>query len=126
MVELAEDDIVKTLFQNFRNTAGTEPQPGWNVPNPNTRNLTAPMVARMGQDIPVICKQSLNIAAYCANMFKSVGRQVTAARLSRSRLRKLKKYKQIVDNHNDPESLPELIKTFTIMKLLHKMHNRKI
>ena len=27
------------------------------------------------------------------------------------------------DNHNDPKSLPELINTFTIMKLLDQMPN---
>ena len=34
----------------------------------------------------------------------------------------------MVDNHNDPESLPELSKTFTIMELLYQMptHLREI
>ena len=82
----------------------------------------------MGQYNPAIYEQSLNIVAYSANIFMSVGRQVTTASLPRSRLRKFKRHKYMVYNHNDPKSLPELIKTFTIMKLLVHMpnHLRKI
>ena len=50
-VKLSEDDSVKTLFHNVRNPVGTEPQPGWTTTNPNPQNLTAPRVARSGQDI---------------------------------------------------------------------------
>ena len=46
LVELSEDEGVKTLCQNVRKPAGTEPQPGWIAPNPNPRNLTTPRVSR--------------------------------------------------------------------------------
>ena len=87
----------------------------------NIRNLTAPRVSRSVQDIPAICKKMLNIAAYGTNIFTFVGRQVTAASLFRYMLREFKRHKHMVDNHNDPEYLPELSKTFTIMKLLYQM-----
>ena len=121
LVELSKYDGVKTLCQNVRRPAGTEPQPGWITPNPNPRNLTAPRVTRSGKDIPTICKQRLNIAAYGANIFTSVGRQVTAASLSRSRLREFNRHKQTVVNHNGTEPLTELSKKLTILKLLDQM-----
>ena len=69
LVKLAEDDCVKTLCQNVRKIAGTERHPGRNAHNPNPWNLTAPRVARSGQDIPTIFKQRLNIAEYGAKIF---------------------------------------------------------
>ena len=56
LVELAEDDSVKTLFQNVSKPEGTEPQPGWITPNPNPQNITAPRFVRSGQEIPAICE----------------------------------------------------------------------
>ena len=54
LFKLAEDDGVKTIYHNFRKTAGNEPQPGWITPNPNPWNLTARRVVSSGQDIPAI------------------------------------------------------------------------
>ena len=48
LVELVEDDGVKTLCYNDRKPVCTEPQPGRNMPNQNPRNLTDPRVARSG------------------------------------------------------------------------------
>ena len=119
--ELAEDYSVKTLCQNSRKPAGTETHPDCIAPNPNPQNLTSPRVARSGHDISAICEKILNIAAYGANIFTSVGRQFNTASLSRSRLREFKRHNLMVDKHNDPEYLPELSKTFTIMKILDQM-----
>ena len=60
----------------------------------------------------------MNISVYGANIFTSIGRQVTDASLSRYRLREFKRHNQIFDNHNGLESFPELRKNFTIMKLI--------
>ena len=51
----------------------------------------------------------------------SVGIQVTAASLSKSNLRGFRRHKQMVNNHNDPESLLELSKISTIMNLLDQI-----
>ena len=83
LFKLSEDDSVRTLCHNFRKPSGTEPQPGWNIPNPNPLNITAQTVARSVQYIPAIFEQRFNIAAYGANTFTSVGRQVNATSLSR-------------------------------------------
>ena len=118
LYELSEDDGIKTLCANVRKPSGTIPDPNWEEPDPNPRNATAPMIARIGNSIPAICEQRLTLAAYGAKLYHTVGRQVTSATLSRSRLRELKNHKTMVDNHNEPESLPEISKSYTIMKFL--------
>ena len=52
--ELAEYNSVKNLCHNVKKQAGTEPQSGWIVPNPNPCNLIAPRILMSGQDIPFI------------------------------------------------------------------------
>ena len=73
LIKLAEYGGVKTLCQNFRKPAGNKLHPGLNAPNPSPRKLTALRVARSGQDIPTIRKQWLNMAAYGARIFSSIG-----------------------------------------------------
>ena len=119
--ELSEDDGIKTLCANVRKPSGTVPDPNWQAPDPNPGNLTAPMVARIGISIPAICEQRLSLAAYGAKLYHSIGRPVTSAILSRSRLREFKNHKTMVDNHNEPEDLPEITKSYTIMKFLDQV-----
>ena len=119
--ELAEGDGIKTLCSSVRKPAGTMPQPGWVAPDPNPNQLTAPRVARIGKVIPVICEQRLTLAAYGADIYTSIGRTVEPALLSRSRLREFKMHRATVENHNDPESLPEISKSYTIMKFLDQL-----
>ena len=118
LYELSEDDGIKTLCANVRKLSGTIPDPNWLELDPNPGNLTAPMIARIGNSIPAICKQRLNLAAYWAKLYHSIGRPVSSAVLSRSRLREFKNHKAMVDNHNDPEDLPEITKSYTVMKFL--------
>ena len=87
---------IKSGSKQVRNRS----QDGTRLP-PNHRNLTTPRVARSGQDIPAIFEQRLNIAAYGADIFTSIGIQVTAATFSRSRLSEFKSHKQMINKHND-------------------------
>ena len=109
---------ISTLCTNVRKPSGTIPQPGCVEPNLNPNGLVAPQVARPGTSIPAICEQRLVTAAYGAHIYTSMGRVVGPAALSRARLREFNKHKTTVDNHNDPESMPPLSKTFTVMKML--------
>ena len=119
--ELADDDGIKTLCSSVRKPAGTMPQPGWQEPDPNPNQLTAPRVARIGKDIPVICKQRLTLAAYGAAIYQSIGREVEPGNCNRVRLREFKLHKATVDNHNDPDPLPEISKSYTVMKFLDQL-----
>ena len=60
----------------------------------------------------------LNLAAYGATLYSSIGRVIDTANLTRARLRDLKKHKEMVTNHKKPEAMNELSKTFTIAKFL--------
>ena len=42
LVDLADDDGIKTLCQNVRKPSGTIPQPNWTAPDPNPQGLQAP------------------------------------------------------------------------------------
>ena len=121
LYELADDDGVKTLCANIGKPAGTVPQPGWRAPVPNPNNLRAPQVPRPGHTIPAMCEQRLALAAYAAKIYNSVGRTVNGNILSRRRLMSFKSHKEMVENHNEPESLPDISKTFTVMKYLDQL-----
>ena len=121
LYELADDNGVKTLCANVRKPAGTIAQPGWIAPNPNPNNVQAPRIPRPGQTIPAMCEQRLALAAYAAKIYNSLGREVNATALSRRQLMSFKSHKDMVENHNEPESLPDISKTFTVMKFLDQL-----
>ena len=118
LYELSEDEGIKRLCSNVRKPSGSIPDPNWVEPDPNPDGATAPMVPRIGHAIPAICEQRLALAAYGAKLYQSIGRPVVSATLSRSRLREFKNHKSMVDNHNEPENLPDISKSYTIMKFL--------
>ena len=107
LAEFDKDDIV-TLCTSVR-------KPGGLITDPNNilRQITNP-----GTSIPSICESRLILAAYGARMYTMIGRAVTSDSLSRARLREFKLYRDMVDNHTSPDSLPEVNKSFGIMKFL--------
>ena len=61
------------------------------------------------------------MADYGAAIYKSIGRDIKPAGLSRGRLRQFKLHKAMVDSHNDPEQLLDISKLYTIMKFLDQL-----
>ena len=118
IVDLYEDEGIKTLCQNVRKPAGLIPDPNWVAPNPNPGAAVAPMVPRPGQHVPALCEQRLNMASYGATIYQAIGRPIETANLTRQRLREFKKHKEMVKNHKEPLTLPELTKAFTVAKFL--------
>jgi len=121
LVDDSHENGIKTLCQNVRKPAGTIPQPNWVEPIPNPQNLTPPMVPRPGQSIPTICERRLVIASYGAKLYRSIGRDITTASLNRERLRELQRHQEMVENHKEPDALPELSKSFTVQKFLDQL-----
>ena len=121
--KLMEDDGIKILCASVQKLAGTMPQPGWVAPNPNPNpnNAVAPQVPRVGQVIPAICEQRLTMAAYGSSIYESTLRVINPASLNRARLREFKAHRTMVENHNDPELLPEISKSYGIMKCLDQL-----
>ena len=118
LIDLYEHDGIKTLCQNVKKLAGTIPNPSWVCPDPNPVGATASHIPTPGHQIPAICEQRLNLAAYGATLYSSIGRVIDTANLTRSRLREFKKHKEMVTNHKKPEAMNELSKRFTIAKFL--------
>ena len=80
--------------------------------------MAAPVVAKIGKIIPVICEQRLTLAAYGASIYDSIRRTVDPASLSRSRLKEFKLHRMTVENHSDLELLPDISKSYSVMKYL--------
>ena len=118
---MSDDDGIKTLCQNVRKPAGTIPHPEWRAASSTRQNQLPPMIPKPGTSIPSICEQRLQIAAYGAKIYSSIGRPITTGSLNRERLREFRKHMDMVNNHTEPDSLPELSKTFTIQKFLDQL-----
>lgn len=118
-----DGDIIATLCSNVRKPAGQIPDPNWVAPalQPGQPAPPHPMIQRPGIAISAICEQRLALAAYSASIYTMMGRTVTTDMLDLVRLREMKKHKSAVENHNGPESLPEIGKSFTVMKFLDQL-----
>ena len=119
--ELAKDDNIKTLCASIRKPAGMIAQTGWIAPTLNLYALVAPQVPHTGRVILAICEQMLMMAAYGAAIYKSTGRTINPAGLSRARLKEFKLHKAMVDNHNYLEAPPEISESDTVMKYLDQL-----
>ncbi len=107
LIDFNKDDI-KSLCSTVRKPGGTVVDP-----NDNTRTVNNP-----GMSIPAISESRLQLAAYGAAIYRKIGRRVDATTLSKNRLTEFKLHKEAVDNHDDPDSMPPISKTFGIMKML--------
>ncbi len=107
LVDFNKDDI-KSLCSTVRKPGGTVVDP-----NDNTRTVNNP-----GMSIPAIAESRLQLSAYGAAIYKKIGRDIDATTLSKNRLTEFKLHKEAVDNHDDPDSMPPISKTFGIMKML--------
>ena len=106
--EFHDDDGIKTLCASVR-------KPGGTVVDPNNPNNSIP---NPGHSIPAICEKRMKFAAYGAMLYGQIGRNVTSDSLSRPRLKEFDKHAKIVEEHQEPESLPVISKTFGIMKAM--------
>jgi hypothetical protein len=106
-VDFDKDDI-KSLCSTVRKPGGTIVDP-----NDAARQINNP-----GTSIPAISEGRLQLCAYGAGLYKRIGREVNAQSMSRRRLTKFKYHKEVVENHDDPDSMPPISKTFGIMKML--------
>ena len=103
-----DDDGIRTLCASVRKPGGTIVDP-----TDPTRRIQNP-----GISIPAIAEKRMKWAAYGARMYDLIGRPITADGLSRARLREFEDHFRVVNEHEDPENLPTISKTFGIMKAL--------
>ena len=105
-----DDDEIKILCQSVR-------KPGGSIVDPNdaTRTRTIP---DPGFKIPSVCEKRLKLAANGARLYAKINRPITADALSRSRLKLIDKHLMLIDEHEDPDTLPQISKTFGIMRAM--------
>ena len=84
------------MCYNVRKPSGNIPQPNWMAPEPNPQNLQAPLIPKPGHFIPAVCEQRLQLAAYGASIYYSIGRDINTGMLNRERLREFKKHQDMV------------------------------
>ena len=115
LVDMFDDDGIKSLCANVRKPGGTIQDPEHVGPGP------APRIPRPGKSIPTVCEKRLHQAAYGAKVYASIERDVETANLSRARLRHFKMHYDMITNHDKPDSMPAISKTFTVVKFLDQL-----
>ena len=103
-----DEEGIRTLCASVRKPGGTIIDP-----TDGTRRIQNP-----GISIPAIAEKRMKWAAYGARIYDLIGRPITADGLSRARLREFEDHFRVVNEHEDPENLPTISKTFGIMKAL--------
>ena len=107
-----DKDGIETLCSSVR-------KPGGTIPNPNANVVGAPAtIPNPGYSISAISEKRLIAAAYTANLYDMIGRAITAETMSRSRLKAFDKHRVLIKEHEDPEKMPMVSKTFGIVKAM--------
>ena len=107
-----DKDGIETLCASVR-------KPGGTIVNPNANVAGAPAtIPNPGYSIPAISEKRLIAAAYTANLYDMIGRDITVNTMSRSRLEAFEKHHALIKEHEDPEKLPMVSRTFGIVKAM--------
>ena len=94
-------------------------KPGGTIPNPNANVQGAPAtIPNPGFSIPAICEKRLIAASYTAKIYDMIGRAINADTMSRSRIKKFDTHRLLMEDHEDPEKLQVVSKTFGIVKAM--------
>ena len=63
------------------------------------------------------------LTAYGAEIYETIRRPIDPNSFLMNQVKQLKHHKTTIENHNNPDSLPELSKTFGIMKSIDVLHS---
>jgi len=93
-------------------------KPGGMIEDPNHVGAGDPrQVPIPGLRIPALSETRLIAAAYGAQLYAQIGRQLDAVSLSDTRLVTFRRHLETVESHDDPKTFPQIGKTFRIMKM---------
>ena len=109
------DDLAEFDEQDVKILCSSMRKPGGMIPDPADPNR---MIPNPGYNVPAIAEKRLRLAAYGARIYKMVGRNVNPEALSRLRLREFENHKRAIEEHEDPEPMPQVSKVNGIMKAL--------
>ena len=94
-------------------------KPGGTIPNPNATAPGAPAtILNPIFSIPAICEKQLVSAAYTARLYEMIGRTIDPVSMNRARLKKFDEHHVLMEEDKDPERLPQVSKTFGIVKAM--------
>lgn len=125
LAEFESNDDVKTLCATVRKPGGTIEDPvqvaanaaavaaGNAIPHAQVRQIPDP-----GHMVPNMCELRLMLAVFGARYYTALGRPVEEQMLSRAILNKFRAHISAVSNHQDPDDLPEIGRSYGIMKFL--------
>ena len=68
--------------------------------------------------VSTISEKRMVAAAYTAELYDMVGRDITADSMFRSRLKAFDKHRALIKEHEDQEKMPAVSKTFSIVKAM--------
>ena len=114
------DDLAEFDEEDVKNLCASVRKPGGMIEDPN--NATK-QIANPGHSIPAIAEKRLKLACYGARIYRLLGRAITADGLNRDRLKLFEQHQATVKDHQEPENLPPVSKTFGIMKALDVLPN---
>ena len=99
---------IKTLCASVR-------KPGGLIVDPYDPNR---QIADPGFHIPAICEKGLKWAVYGAKMYPLISRPIEQDSLNSLRLKAFERHSILMTDHEDPEKLPVVSKTFGIVKAM--------
>ena len=107
-----DKDAIEVLCSSVR-------KPGGTIPNPDIANPGAPaVIPNPGFNIPAICEKRLIAAAYTAKLYNMIGRAITPDTMSWDRIKKFDTHRVLMEDHEDPEKLPVVSKSFGIIRAM--------
>ena len=107
-----DKDAIEVLCSSVR-------KPGGTIANPDAGNPGAPArIPNPGYNIPAICEKRLISAAYTSRVYDMIGRNISTATMTRNRIKQFQAYRNMMNEHEDPEKLQPVSKTFGIVKAM--------
>ena len=103
---------IKTLCLSVRKLGGKI-----EVHDPANANQNR-RIQNPGHNITALCETRTVLTAYEAEIYEIIGRPIDPKSLLKNLLKQLKNHRTITENHNNPDSLPEVSKSFVIMKAI--------
>ena len=103
-----DDDGIKSLCSSVR-------KPGGLIDDPNNPGRH---IANPGFNIPAICEKRLKLACYAAKSYALIGRTINQDSLSRARLKLFEQHRKLIEEHDDPDKMPSVDKSFGIIKAM--------
>ena len=115
----ALEDFTQFQPSDIKNLCSSVRKPGWTIELPDPANANRNRrIQNPGHNIPDLCKTRMVLTAYGSEIYDMIGRPIDPNSLLTNILKQIKHHRKTIENHNNPDSLPEVRKLFDIMKAI--------